>query len=212
MGLLDLPILVFRFPRNIENEKDLLVLEIDATGDVYLELPNELEASIKAVKAFSVFWVDSDQKNLIKLLQKMFEIFNDWEDPLRLISQWNNYKGQLEKEFRDIVFDLKSTGLKELFLFLKGEIDLPSIFLSKRRPLRDVTLLEVRTKSRNSLQPLIITQIDWKGDFSHVITPAAIGRDDVFSCHAKGVELALFIKAVLRDFLVRLMKKTLIML
>ena len=197
MSLLNLPIFICQFPQDIEDKQRTLVMEVDATGDVFLILPDRIEASVEAERAFSVFWQGDDQKKLIKLLQQMF---SNWQNPSRLLFDWHHYyQRRFKEEFKVTLLDWTAAIEK----FFQDPFD----YLTEKLSLKDITLLEVITGSQNSSEPFVATQIDWKGNISQTISPAAIGRDDVFSCHMKGVELALFIKAVLRDFLLRLLKK-----
>lgn len=201
MGLLDFPIVVLRFPQGIEDLQDALALEIDATGDVCIRLPRKMETSAEATKAFSVFWSGNDKERLMNLLR---EIFNDWKKPERLVDNWNSYAKQLKEEFDA---DSRSV-LSELEAFLKN----PLAFLAEKLSLKDLSILEVQTRSHNSSEPFIVTKVDWKGDFLQFVAPIAMGKPDFFRCHAQGVDLALFIKSALGDFLIKLIKKSVIAL
>jgi hypothetical protein len=202
MSLLDLPILVFRFPRDTKDEQNSLIMEIDATGDICLKLPDRIDKSVEAVEVFSIFWEGNDQRKVMKLIHQMF---NNWQNPSHLFFNWNHYyQKRFKEEFKVTLFDWTTT-IEEFFKD-------PFKSLTEKRSLQNITVLEVITMSINSSEPFMTTKIDWKGDFSQIVVPIAIGRDDVFSCHMKGVELALFIKAVLQDFLVRLLKKMVIVL
>ncbi len=199
MGLLDLPIIVLRFPQGVENVQNTLALELDATGDVCMRLPTRIKTSVEAVNAFSVFWSGNDKKRFMKLLGEMF---NDWKKPFRLATNWQSYTERLNKEFKADLIDV----LTQLETFLEN----PFAFLTEKCPLEDLSVLEVQTRSHNSPEPFVITKLDWKGDFLQTVEPLAIGRPDVFSCHVKGLDLALFIKTALGDVLIKLIKKLVI--
>ena len=201
MGLLDFPIVVLRFPQGIEDLQDALALEIDATGDVCIRLPRKMETSAEATKAFSVFWSGNDKERLMNLLR---EIFNDWKEPSRLAGNWNKYRKQLKKEFDGNLPDV----LSELEAFLKN----PLAFLAEKLSLKDLSILEVQTRSHNSSEPFIVTKVDWKGDFFQFVSPIALGKPDFFRCHGEGVDLALFIKIALGNFLIKLIRKSVFVL
>ena len=201
MSLLDLTILVLRFPQAVQGRQKTLSLEIDATGDVALKLPAKLENSIEAASAFSLFWRGNDQERLMSLLNKFL---GDWQNPLQLFAEWNEYERRFRREFKAALSEWNATVEQ----FFKD----PLRFFQKKIRLKDITVLEVVTRAMNSSQPLLKTQIDWKGDLSQFVTPTAVLREDFLSCHVKGVELALFIKAALRDFLVTLLKKVALIL
>jgi hypothetical protein len=201
MGLLDLPIVILRFPQGIKDLKNALALEIDVTGDVCMKLPAKRERFLEAVEAFSVFWSGNDKERLMNLLKK---IFNDWKKPTKLAANWNSYKKKLEEEF-DGDFRRK---FSELETFLKNPFDCLTEILS----LEDLSILEVQTRSHKSRKPFIVTKVDWKGDFFQIVAPVALGKPEFFRCHAQGVDLALFIKSALGDFLIKLIRRPLLAL
>ncbi len=63
-----------------------------------------------------------------------------------------------------------------------------------------------------SPQPLITTQMDWKGDFSQVIYRQTLGLRDVFECHMKAVELTLAIKTMIQEFWINLFKRVIVLI
>ena len=201
MSLLDLRILVLRFPQAVHEKQKTLSIEIDATGDVALNLPAKIENSIEAASAFSLFWRGNDQERLMSLLKKFL---GEWQNPFQLFAEWNEYERRFRTEFKAALSDWNAT-VEQFF-------NDPLKFFEKKIRLKDITVLEVVTSAMNSSQPLLKTQIDWKGDLSQFVTPSAVVREDIVSCHVKGVELALFIKAALRDFLVTLLKKVALIL
>jgi len=201
MGLLDFPIVILRFPQGIKELKNALALEIDVTGDVCMKLPTKRETSVEAVEAFSVFWSGNDKERLMNLLGK---IFNDWKNPTRLADNWNRYTKKLKKEFDG---DFRGK-LNELEAFLKNPFDCLTEILS----LEDLSILEVQTRSHKSPDPFIVTKVDWKGDFLQTVAPVALGKPEFFRCHAQGVDLALFIKTALGDFLSKSLRRSLLAL
>lgn len=198
MGLLDLPIVTLRFPQGIKNSRNGLALEIDVTGDVCMKLPIEREASVEAVNAFSLFWSGNDKERLKKLLKK---IFSDWKKPSKLAANWKSYTKQLKKEFDG---DLLG-ALSELEEFLKRPFDCLTEIIS----LKDLCILEVKTGSHECPEPFIVTKVDWKGDFCQFVAPIAVGKPEFFRCHAQGVDLALFVKTALGDFLIKSLRRSL---
>ena len=199
MGLLDFPIVVLRFPQGVENVQNALAIELDATGDVCLKLPTRIETSVHAVNAFSDFWGSNDKERLMNLLS---EIFDDWKKPFRLAANWQSYTERLNKEFKADLIDV----LTQLEAFFEN----PFALVTEKLSLRNLSILEVLTRSNNSPEPFVSTRIDWKGDLLQTVAPIAVGRPEVFSCHVIGVDLGLFIKAALGDALLKLIKKLVI--
>lgn len=195
MGLLDLTAILLRFPQDAEDKETTLLMEIDITGDIYLTLPSKIEASIRASKAFSGYWEETDKKNFINLLKK---IFANWQDHFNLGAKLSSDERKLEEQFKAI---LKRS--EDLERFFKDTFN----FLKEKSPFQDVSLLEVNTKQQGSSIPFVTTQINWKGNFAQVVTPSVLDREDVFVCHKKAVELALSIKSGVADSLVTLLKR-----
>jgi hypothetical protein len=201
MDLLDLPVFELRFPHDTQEKGKALSIEVDVTGDVSLKLPATKEVFDRAEHDFSLFWTGHEKRKLLEWMGKLFE---NWKNPLLLLTEWDRFSRLFKEEFNA---DLVSwTGALRQFF------DDPVLFFEKQISLKDFVFLEVTTRFANCSRTCLCTKIDLTGDFANTVDPTAIGRHDIFGCHIKGVELAIFIKTVLRDFLLKIMKRSVVLL
>lgn len=206
MGLLDLPLLVFQFPSEPETDSPCLILTINVTGDIRLEFSGGFFQSKTAATEFISFCEKQNQKKLAELFGTLVEAKPNPPFPLK----GEDYQRCLEKAFPFTRFVLKTEGVREFFDALKAGLDKPFKLFSKERTLNNILLLDVSSKLLASPQPLITTQMDWKGDFSVVIYRQTIGLHDVFECHMRAVELALAIKTMIQEFWIDLFKRVIV--
>ena len=199
MGLLDLPLLVFQFPPEHETDSPCLILTINVTGDIRLEFSDEFFQSKTAATEFISFCERRNQEELAKFFEALIV------DAKRITPL------PLKKAFPFTRFVLKTEGVREFFEALKAGLDKPFKPFSQKRTLNNILLLDVSSKLLASPQPLITTQMDWKGDFSVVIYRQTVGLRDVFECHIRAVELALAIKTMIREFLINLFKRVIVL-
>lgn len=207
MGLLDLPLLVFQFPPEPETDSPCLILTINVTGDIRLEFSDGFFQSKTAATEFISFCEKLNQKELAKLFGALIV---DAKQITPLLFKGKDYQISLEKAFPFTRFVLKTEGIREFFEALKAGLDKPFKPFPKKITLSNILLLDVSSKLLASHQPLITTQMDWKGDFSLVICRQTMGLRDVFECHMRAVELALAIKTMIQEFWVDLFKRVIV--
>jgi hypothetical protein len=200
MGLLDLPLIVFRFLGEKENGDDSLIVTVDVTGDVHLTFSDDSAVSERAIRDFSDLCGRKSKGEWLKFFGGLF-----LGGMSSLNIRWYEFRKYVSEDFKSIQLDLKTTGIRECLDNFGGS-GLNPVFFHKKAALNDLKLLDVASTTLHSSQALISTQMDWKGDISQVISPAALNRDDVFQCHVKGVELAMGIKAAIKQSLIRLAK------
>lgn len=201
MGLMDLPVFELRFPHDTNEKGKALSIGVDVTGDVSLKLPATREALDRAEHDFSLFWSGHEKRKLLEWVGKLFE---NWKNPFGLLPKWDQFNRRLKEEFNaDLV---TWTGAIVQFF------DDPVLFLEKQISLKDFVFLEVTTRFVDCARTCLCTKIDLMGDFANMVDPTAIGRQDILGCHIKGLELAIFTKTVLRDFLLKIMKKSVVLL
>jgi hypothetical protein len=199
MSLLDFPIIRLQFPEHLP-EKECLLIDMDITGDIYMQVPDDPERSQTALRAFALFWQGDDRTRFIALVHELFEKL---VSPVEILAQWHRFQKRFKDEFKAVLS--RSTGnLKE---FIRN----PFGYVKQLNPSHDLIVLEVVTRFTSS-QPLIRTQIDLDADMNQVVSPQAAAREDLMYCHACGVDFAISIKKVMEAFLLKVMKTALIAL
>lgn len=195
MGLFDFPILVMRFPPDQEDPAQVIQVEIDVTGDIQLNFPIDEENSVASLRSFSDFLSGIRQKNFLALLK---EFSGFWRNPIGLM-EWKRY----QKRFKSECNASLASWAGPLEEFFQNSFD----FISHNSHPDDTRFLEVTTKFIDAVEPILTTLIDQQGDFVQMISPKLLHRNDLLEGHIKGVELSLFIKTAISDFLVKLFKR-----
>jgi len=210
MGLLDLPLLDFRFPRQPRGaDTPELLMTLDLTGDIRLEYQNGLKMSEEAGLEFVAFCGKQNRKHLVEFFPTLIA---DARGIVPLPLRWKNYRKALETGFSPFHPDLREKGVWECLEALKKGPDRMFNFLSTPKTPQDICMLDVVSVQKNPPGMLISTRLDWKCDFSQVVTPIVTGFPLVMECHVKAVETALAIKLMVRDFLIDLVKGMLVLI